>query len=358
MLSLFRRHGSRCHHKSRKIRNCNCAIWADGVVGGREIRKTLKTRNWQRAQKLVRDMEIADKEPDERITVEHVCSAFLQDATARSLRIASLKRYDPLFNRLKSFAENEGIRFINQFDLEVLRKFRAGWTVKNWTAKNELERLRALFRFAHDANWISSNPAKKLKSSRIESLPSLPFAKEEMVRILAACDSAEIRAKRYRPDNVLPIKAFVLTSRYSGLRIRDVVTLQRDKISDGRLFLRTAKTGTHVKLPLPPVVLDALAGIPATNQYYFWSGTGLPKTRVANYQCALKQVFKTAEIVHGYCHRFRHTFAVELLLVGTPIERVAVLLGHQNIRVTQQHYNAWTAPRQEQLEQDVRRTWS
>lgn len=45
----------------------------------------------------------------------------------------------------------------------------------------------------------------------------------------------------------------------------------------------------------------------------------------------------------------RDTFAVELLLKGTPIEEVAILLGHSSIRVTEKHYsprpasNCWKA---------------
>ena len=34
-------------------------------------------------------------------------------------------------------------------------------------------------------------------------------------------------------------------------------------------------------------------------------------------------------------HRFRHSFAIDLLLAGVPLERVAVLLGHQSVRVTE-----------------------
>ncbi|HTC64956.1 MAG TPA: tyrosine-type recombinase/integrase [Candidatus Saccharimonadales bacterium] len=327
------------------------------MIGGKEIRKSLKTKNWQRAQKKVRDMEIADKEPDERITIEHACEAFLEDAKARGLRNSSLERYDPLFTRLKEFAASMGLRYMNQLDLNSLREFRAGWEAQNYGARNELERLRALFRFAHDADWIPDNPARKLKAPRIAPAPTLPFSKDDMKNILSACDAAEAKGSRHRPNNVLPMKAFILLSRYSGLRIRDVVTLSRDKIHEGRLFLRTAKTGTAVKLPLPPVCLEALATIPARNQYYFWSGQGLPKTRVTNYQYALKKVFAKANVAGGHHHRFRDTFAVELLLAGTPIERVAILLGHSSTKVTQAHYNPWIQARQDQLEEDVIKTW-
>jgi integrase/recombinase XerD len=260
-------------------------------------------------------------------------------------------------NRLKEFAANEGLRFINQLDLDLLRKFRAGWTVKNYTARNELERLRALFRFAHDAGWIAANPSKKLKSPKIEQSPSLPFSKDEMDKILEACETYEAESAKHRPNDALPMKAFVLTLRYSGLRIRDVVTLSRDKLTDGRLFLRTAKTRVQVKLPLPPVCLKALEAIPEKNQYYFWSGSGLPKTRVANFQYALKKIFERAGIERGYAHRFRDTFAVELLLKAVPVERVSVLLAHSNTKVTQAHYNPWIQARQDQLEADVVSSW-
>jgi integrase len=53
-------------------------------------------------------------------------------------------------------------------------------------------------------------------------------------------------------------------------------------------------------------------------------------------------------------HRFRDTFAVELLLKGVPIEQVSVLLGHSSLKVTEKHYAPWVKARQEQLEQSVR----
>jgi integrase len=56
-------------------------------------------------------------------------------------------------------------------------------------------------------------------------------------------------------------------------------------------------------------------------------------------------------------HRFRNTFAVELLRAGIPLERLSVLLGHQSVRITEKHYSPWVRSRQDQLEQDLRRVW-
>jgi integrase/recombinase XerD len=75
----------------------------------------------------------------------------------------------------------------------------------------------------------------------------------------------------------------------------------------------------------------------------------------------LKKAFDLAGVSKGegnaISHRFRDTFAVELLLAGVPIERVSILLGHQSVRVTEKHYNPWVRSRQEQLEADVASAW-
>jgi integrase len=74
---------------------------------------------------------------------------------------------------------------------------------------------------------------------------------------------------------------------------------------------------------------------------FFWTGQGKLKSAVGDWQRALKKLFALAKVSNGHAHRFRHTFAVELLLAGVPIERVSVLLGHSSTRTTEKHYAAW-----------------
>jgi hypothetical protein len=97
------------------------------------------------------------------------------------------------------------------------------------------------------------------------------------------------------------------------------------------------------------------------NRVYFWTGEGNVESIVRSWQARLKKLFDLAEVPKGQgnavSHRFRDTFAVELLLAGVPIERVSILLGHQSVRVTERHYNPWVRSRQEQLEADVASAW-
>jgi integrase len=146
--------------------------------------------------------------------------------------------------------------------------------------------------------------------------------------------------------------------RYTGLRIRDVVTLRTDHINKGKLYLRTAKTGTDVYCPLPPIVLDALNATPGEGKYFFWSGSSKPKSAVGDFQRSLRTLFDLAGTPYIHAHLFRHTYATELLTAGTSIETVAALLGHSSTKVTEKSYSHWVKGRQESLEAAVKNAWT
>ena len=260
---------------------------------------------------------------------------------------------------LQSFAEVTGLRFVDEFNVSNLRKFRAGWVDAPLSAVKKLERLRAFFRYCQEAGWIAENPASRIKNPKVQDKPTMPFTRDEMARILSACGEYPDGYGRVGQSNAIRLRALVLLLRYSGLRIGDAVSLPRERLRDGRLFLYTAKSGTPVYLPLPDFVVDALNAAPGTSSdFFFWSGSSLKKSAVGDWQRSLRKLFLLARVQGGHAHRFRDTFAVELLLKRVPLERVSVLLGHRSVKVTERHYAPWVRARQEQLEADVMRTWS
>jgi len=171
-----------------------------------------------------------------------------------------------------------------------------------------------------------------------------------MVSILAVCDCDQGNAKR--------MCALVLLLRYSGLRIGDAVRLARDWIKDRRLFLYTQKTGVPVWCPLPDFVITALESFePMNNTYYFWSGESSRDGIARSYMGRLSRVFTLAGVKGGHAHRFRDTFATELLLSGVPWGAFLCCSATAASPVTEKHYAPWVRARQEQLEADVKATW-
>lgn len=352
MLTLYRRHAPPCRHTSRQKKNCKCAIWVQGSLGGEYLRKSLDIRSWEAASDLVRGWEASGELGVVKVEIPDLDGAvtlYLADCKARHLSDETLRKYKALLvGRLIPWARSKGYTRLKQLSVEVVREFRGSWSDgPNYASKN-LEKLKAFFRFCVDAGWLKTNPATPVKAPKFVQAPTLPFTDQEFKRILDACDEY--------PGNKARIKAFVLVMRYSGLRISDTISLRRDAVVDGKIRLRTEKTNTDVYVPVPPKVVAALDALPDQGERFFWNGKGKLKTRVANWSRYLDTVFTLAKVEGAHSHRFRHAFSVSLLQKGVSVENVATLLGNSP-KVVMKHYSPWIAERQSLLEAAVMKTW-
>jgi integrase/recombinase XerD len=239
--------------------------------------------------------------------------------------------------------------FMSGFNLDKMTKFRQTWKNTGTAAVKKLEALRTFCKFCVERRWMDENYAKKLKKPEDAEPDVEPFTRKEVQDILDAIPNYPDK------ENAVRLKALILLLRFSGLRIGDAVTLDIARIEDGSLFLRTEKKKTRIRVPLTPETLAALQACP--RPYPFWSGTSTRKSVIGNWQRAMKKLFKLAGVKGGHPHRWRHTFACELLLSGASLKSVAQILGHKSERITEKHYGSWVKEKQEKLEAEVRKSW-
>jgi integrase len=187
----------------------------------------------------------------------------------------------------------------------------------------------------------------------------MPFDDDEWKRIVGALEIFPDNYGKPGGGNAKRLRAFVLLLRFSGLRIGDATALETKRIVGNKLMLRTAKTGTVVWLPLPPVVVKALETKPRLYEdRYFSSGEATNHTATNKWRARLSKLFELAKIGAGHPHRFRDTAAVGWLLARLTIDEVATLLGHSNTRVTEQSYLPWVRERQVRLEDKLKASWN
>lgn len=349
---------------------CKCPIGFDGYVNGERIVKSTRLRNWEKAQVLAQKWARGDfsgeeatpsipKCKQEPITVVAGWGKFLAQIRIRNLSRTTEYKYELLGRRFLDFARRNGILLLIDFNLDVLEAFLAEWTEGPVCRLKKLERLKAFFRACHIRGWIDKNPAVHLRGPKIRPRPTLPFTQEEMKRILDAVKAYPDKSGKMGRPNSMRLFAFVLLLRYTGLRIGDVTSLTVDRISGNKIFLYTQKTGQPVYCVIPDFVEDVLEKSPrSSDKYFFWTGKSTLHTAIGIWQRTLRTLFKLAGITKGFAHRFRDTFAVELLLAGVATEDVAALLGHSNIAITQKHYSPWVKSRQQQLETNLQKAWS
>jgi len=355
MLTIFRRHEKGCEHGSegRRYRRCRCPIHVEGLLGGRHVRQSLGTRDWERAQGVICKWEAEGRiERAGPVRFEEAAERFLADARARNLVEETVKKYKRLLRHLKDFAVRSGYQLVRELDVDALSSFRVEWKDGPRASQKKLERLRSFFGFCQKRRWIEENPASELKAPKVSERPTMPFTHIEMMKILGAVEGYREHAAPNARLNAVRIHSLILFLRYSGMRIGDAVSLSIDRLDGNSLFLYTAKTGVPVRVKLPAFVVETLRATPpmVTDRYWFWSGIGKLHTTVGVWGKRLRRIFRLAEIPDGHAHRFRDTFAVEFLNAGGTLEQLSVLLGHRSIRVTERHYAPWVRSRQEQLD--------
>jgi integrase len=372
MLSVYTRHYPPCDHTDIHHRRCRCPKWIQGLLEGKGfVRTSARTRSWEKAELRVRKMECPDNpvaRQDQPITLQKAIAEFVSDEEARKVGAESLRKTRALLERgFASWCKTRKLHLIKQIGPAELREFRSSWNNSATTTQRKHELLRSFFAFCMSNEWLGKNPMDALKKPIAHrGKPTDYFTREEFSKILEATYEYEFGGGndcRSRKDR---LRALVLLMRWSGLSIKDAVTLERARIDQkGSLLLRRAKTGVPVFVPLPPEVSSALRSLPSDNpRYFFWSGNGDPKSAIKAYQRSFWKLFNLADIKHPdesrkrcHPHMFRDTFAVELLLAGVPIDQVSVLLAHSSVKITEKHYAPWVKARQEQMEANVQRAW-
>ena len=316
--------------------------------------------SWEAAQDRVRGWEASGQVgviktviPDIREAVDR----FLDDVKARGLSDATIGKQNVLLRKqLLPWCQTRGFRSLKQLGVDELTQFRTTWADSPISKYKKQERLKGFFHFCVAREWITTNSVAAINPVKVPPSQTLPFEEEQITAILDACERYSLRGI-YGEQNRKRMKALTLLMRYSGLRIGDAVTCERDRLVGSKLFLYQAKTGTPVYCPLPPVVVEALKDVDGRNpNYFFWTGNGKRKSAVADAQRSFRSLFELAD-VEGHPHMFRDTFAVELLRRGVSLETVSMLLGHASIKVTEKHYKPWVKTLQDKLEADAMKGW-
>jgi len=370
-VSVYNRHRASCpRRKDRFWKKCDCPKWITWHRDGKEFRISADTREWsvaaEQAHKIESDFRADRALPSDapkRMTVETAVKLFLIDREAQKLSSSTLSKLKTIFEKgLVEWCKRSGIEYLRDVDLPALQLWRSSWIDGALAAKKKQERVRGFFWFCLRNKWITDNPALGLSKIKADSPEAEYFTPDEMKKIIIATESfGKTKAQRER------MKGMVYLLRWSGLAIRDAVTLEKERLTDDdRLILRRAKTGVPVMLPLHFAIATYLRKMMphANDRYFFWTGNGLPKSAVANWQRGLRRVFEIADLKHPdgkpkrcHPHMFRHTFSIELLLAGVAIEDVARLLGHSSIRTTEKYYSSFVQARADRLEQAVMQAW-
>lgn len=368
VITIFVRHSAHCKYQGDEFcKRCDCRKHFRWTVNGVQHRHKAGTRSWAEAETRKRDLEdqLAGRKPAKSDAAQYISDAvdvFVKDKEVQGVTKKVLARYTLELGRLRSFCEDRRTVTVQGLTRELLTEYMATWMTaypSSCSRARVRERLRSFLRYCYQAEWLPRVP--DLPKIKIDEPPTLPLTAAEYRRLLdAVYETVEDK------DRQAKIHALLQLMRWSGLAIRDALTIQRSELVPDKKIYRVItsrqKTGTHVSVPIPPEVAKELLTVANGNaKYIFWSGNGSEETVTKTYQYRyIAPLFEAAKIRtdgHMVSHRLRDTFAVDLLQKGIPLEDVSKLLGHESIRTTERHYSRWVKGRQDRLDALVTKTW-
>ena len=248
----------------------------------------------------------------------------------------TLDKYILVRNRLQDYIASQlGVKDISLE--EVTPKFlsnfdnylRVEYNMANNHAMKIRQKLRTIYKVAIDNGWVSKNPFSTVKI-HFDPVERDVLTKSELTALIQT-DMIFDRLEKMRD-------VFVFAC-FTGLAHCDVAGLTKENIitdEAGQVWLKThrQKTSEVVDIPLleiPQLIIKKYEGMKELN------GKLLPTLTNSCSNLYLKEVAVRCGINKTLTfHMARHTFATTVTLSnGVPIESVAKMLGHRNIRTTQ-----------------------
>lgn len=240
----------------------------------------------------------------------------------------TLKKYQPELEKLVDFL-NKKLYEVDTYDLRLyLALYKDNRKITNRTLDNIRKTISSFFGWMHDEGLISRNPAKALKQIKYEKIVRKPFTVVERDKIKNAC----------KLERDLALTEFLYAS---GLRVSEVISLNRNSID---FITREAtvigKGGKERKFYLSPICSEYIVRYLRTrmdNNEALFVSTKAPNTRLTKegVELIVKTIGRRAGVDNVHPHRFRRTLATDLVRKGVPIQDVAKILGHSDLRTTQ-----------------------
>lgn len=264
----------------------------------------------------------------------------LEQLVGSDYALGTLTRYKTTYDHTKTFilwkyktSDVDILKldydFISSFEfwMKTVRKIGHNTTMKYLT------NLKKIVFICIKNGWLAKDPFIAFKMT----------IKEVDRDALTSIEIQKISNKDFeneRPDQVRDIFLFCC---YTGLAYADVFKLKRSEIIDGIdgekwLSIKRQKTDTPSRIPVLPMAMMVLDKYQQHPQCVTKDKL-LPVLSNQKMNSYLKEIGDVCGVTKPITfHLARHTFATTITLTnGVPLESVSKMLGHRNIKTTQQY---------------------
>lgn len=191
-------------------------------------------------------------------------------------------------------------------------------------ANHLLDRLKALFRFAIDAEWRADDPTYLVKGYKLDGDGFHTWTEEQ------------IQQYEVRHGRGTKARRALYIALYAGQRRSDAVLMGKHNRDGNRIRVRQEKTGTFLSIPMHPNLAAELDAAPEGDMLYLMTEYGKPHSAKAFGNWFQKRVEEAGLPVGGEnsCgyHGLRKAAARRLAEAGCTNQQIKAITGHKTDR--------------------------
>lgn len=310
----------------QRHRNEGSAVWyarvrdvATGKVRYVSLRTTRRTEAQLLAADMLRDGDFEDSD-GARMTLAQGLETYKKYLRTKGTTEESIEVYERIFSRLSAF---NGKRIGDIGPDEILETFSRSFSGFSANYYNNARMIvKSMFGFfANVLETISKNPARNIPKRKAQKKEKKFWTVAQIGAILDACGHPGYRL----------LWAFM---GYEGLRVHEALKIRPEDIRGGFLHV-VGKGAKYAKIPIGSLMKSELdrAG-------WKWDFSRLQRrTSSERVAACARKVFGDAYDGEATNHRFRHSFASNLVRAGANILVVQKLMRHASITMTLDTYS-------------------
>lgn len=237
---------------------------------------------------LLANIEPVRKTAAKASTLEWLIRRYCETAAYKGLSTATRKQRDNIFKHIIAKNGPKQYRLLARKDVVKARDKRADTPAQ---ARNHLDALRGLFKWALEAELVKVDPTAGVTNP-----------KRPKTGGFAAWTEDDVAAYEARWPVGTKERVWLHVLLYTGLRRGDAVTIGRQHVRDGVATLTTEKTGTQVDIPILPVLAETLRQGPTGDLAFIVGETRKPLTKESFgnfFRVACNKAGLTGKSAHG-----------------------------------------------------------
>jgi integrase len=218
------------------------------------------------------------------------------------------------FKKVIESSGNQPFRAINQAHIEAAKNRRAQTPAQ---ARNFLDAMRGLFKWAKTAQHVSIDPTAGVASPKRKKGDGFPVWTE-----------ADVEAYYKRWPIGAKERVWLDVLLFTGLRRGDAVVIGRQHVRDGAATLRTEKSQRQIAVTLPilPVLQRTLDAGPIGELAFICGKSGKPLTK-ESFGNAFKDACKAAGLHNRSAHGCRKIGATRAAENGATVAQLNAIFG-------------------------------